>query len=78
MECDTYLGNWPAVGTPTSNGAKFYEVLTSDSNLQWVKANTFSTDQEIEDNMVITGTHAGEAGNNKNPLKERVFHGLCR
>ena len=79
MECDTYVGQWPPVPrVTTSNGAKYYEVLTSDTNLRWALASSYNNDQEIEDSMVITGTYTGEEGNRDNPPRERVFHGLCR
>ena len=51
-----------------SNGAKYYEVLTSDNQLDWVTADQM-TDDEIEDRMVVTGNAEGF---------DRKFFGLCR
>ena len=70
LKCDTYVANWPNSGAGTSTGAKFYEVLTSDENLQWVPAIDLDYD-EIMSKMVVTGTYDQlENG--------RKFHGLCR
>ena len=67
LECDTYLNNFANSGT-TSNGAKYYEVLTADNTVSWKSASQF-TDQEIEDQMVIVGNSEQFA---------RKFFGLCR
>ena len=68
LECDNYVYNVPKLGANANTGAKYYEVLTSDNELNWVKANTIS-ESDIEDKMVVMGTSS---------TLDKIFMGLCR
>ena len=68
LECDAYVYNFPEKSGMASNGATYYEVLTSDINLTWKKASDLQN-EGIEANMVITGVYQNS---------EKTFHGLCR